>query len=86
MTPPMSETAPDIEYALTLMGCWERDKTPCGPGGACALAKQAILWLQGENARLNMEMVAYRQNLTPKDVKAMTAVIEALQAAKDVQK
>lgn len=34
--------------------------------------------LEAENARLNMEMVAYRQALTPKDVEAMTAVIKAL--------
>ncbi len=38
---------------------------------------------EAEIARLNMEMVAYRENLTPKDVKAMTAVIEALQSVKD---
>ncbi len=38
--------------------------------------------LVAENARLNMEMVAYRQNLTPQDVEAMTAVITALTAAK----
>lgn len=37
---------------------------------------------EAEVARLNMEMEAYRQKLTPKDVEAMTAVIKALQAAK----
>jgi len=38
--------------------------------------------LRAENDRLNMEMVAYRQKLTPKDVEAMTAVIAALNAEK----
>ena len=38
--------------------------------------------LLAENARLNMEMVAYREKLTPKDVEAMTAVIKALTAEK----
>jgi hypothetical protein len=33
---------------------------------------------EAEVARLNMEMEAYRQKLTPKDVEAMTAVIKAL--------
>lgn len=37
---------------------------------------------EAEVARLNMEMEAYRQKLTPKDVEAMTAVIKALQAVK----
>ncbi len=38
--------------------------------------------LEAENARLNMEMVAYREKMTPKDVEAMTAVIAALTAEK----
>jgi hypothetical protein len=37
---------------------------------------------EAEVARLNMEMEAYRQKLTPKDVEAMTAVIKALNAEK----
>ena len=39
---------------------------------------------EAEVARLNMEMEAYRQKLTPKDVEAMTAVIKALTAAKQM--
>lgn len=38
---------------------------------------------EAEVARLNMEMEAYRQKLTPKDVEAMTAVIRALNAEKE---
>lgn len=38
--------------------------------------------LRAENDRLNMEMVAYRHKLTPKDVEAMTAVIKALTEGK----
>lgn len=41
---------------------------------------------EAEVARLNMEMVAYREKLTLKDVKAMTAVIEALQSVKEGRK
>jgi hypothetical protein len=37
---------------------------------------------EAEVARLNMEMEAYRQKLTPKDVEAMAAVIKALNAEK----
>lgn len=37
---------------------------------------------EAEVVRLNMEMEAYRQKLTPKDVEAMTAVIKALNAEK----
>jgi hypothetical protein len=37
-----------------------------------------IAELQAENDRLNMEMLAYRQALTPKDLEAMTSVIKAL--------
>jgi hypothetical protein len=53
-----------------------------------AALQQSVYWrnhyedriaeLEAENARLNMEMVAYREKLTPKDVEAMTAVIKAL--------
>jgi hypothetical protein len=46
---------------------------------------EAFKPLEAEIARLNMEMVAYRQKVTPKDVEAMTAVIEALQSAKDAR-
>jgi hypothetical protein len=38
--------------------------------------------LEAENARLNMEMVAYRDKLTPADAAAMVAVINALYAEK----
>jgi hypothetical protein len=38
---------------------------------------------EAEVARLNMEMEAYRQKLTPKDAQAMTAVIKALNEEKD---
>lgn len=38
--------------------------------------------LEAENARLNMEMVAYRQKLTPQDAQAMRAVMDALYAEK----
>jgi hypothetical protein len=41
-------------------------------------AMDRIRELEVENDRLNMEMVAYREKLTPKDVEAMTAVIKAL--------
>lgn len=34
--------------------------------------------LAAENARLNMEMVAYREKLTPADAQAMRAVMDAL--------
>ena len=40
--------------------------------------KSAYDELQAENDRLNMEMLAYRQALTPKDLEAMTSVIKAL--------
>jgi len=48
-----------------------------------ALSKsELIAALEAENARLNMEMVAYREKLTLKDAEAMIAVINALTAEK----
>lgn len=41
-----------------------------------------IAALEAENARLNMEMLAYREKLTPADAAAMVAVINALYAEK----
>jgi len=41
--------------------------------------------LEAENARLNMEMQAYRANLTPQDAQAMRAVMDALYAEKHSQ-
>jgi hypothetical protein len=38
--------------------------------------------LEAENARLNMEMVAYREKLTPADAAAMVAVMNSLYAEK----
>jgi regulator of replication initiation timing len=38
--------------------------------------------LRAEIARQNIEMVAYREKLTPADAHAMKAVIDALYAAK----
>lgn len=46
---------------------------------------QRVAELEAENARLNMEMVAYREKLTPGDAKAMVAVINALYEAKRSQ-
>ena len=40
---------------------------------------------EAEVARLNMEMEAYRQKLTPDDARAMRAVIDALYAEKHSQ-
>jgi hypothetical protein len=54
---------------------------------ALALLKvreQRILELETENARLNMEMTAYREKLTPDDAAAMVAVINSLYIAKIV--
>lgn len=39
--------------------------------------------LTAENARLNVEMLAYREKLTPADAQAMAAVIKALYEAKN---
>jgi len=52
----------------------------CGQFGLTQIKAQGdrIAELEAENDRLNMEMVAYRAKLTPKDVEAMTAVIKAL--------
>jgi hypothetical protein len=55
------------------------------PKAHCDALGNEIRELQAENDRLNMEMEAYRHKCTPKDVEAMTAVIKALQAAKDSQ-
>jgi hypothetical protein len=52
------------------------------PKAHCDGLGNEIRELQAENDRLNMEMVAYRQKLTPKDVEAMTACIKALTAEK----
>jgi hypothetical protein len=41
-------------------------------------ANRRIRELEAENARLNMEMAAYREKLTPADAAAMVAVINAL--------
>jgi hypothetical protein len=45
-------------------------------------AEDRVSELEAENARLNMEMVAYRENLTPADAAAMTAVMNSLYAEK----
>lgn len=47
-------------------------------------ANQRIRELEAENARMNMEMVAYREKLTPQDAAAMVSVINALYAEKQV--
>ena len=57
-------------------GVWWVPKAHCDAPG------NEIRALQAENDRLNMEMVAYRQKLTPKDVEATTAVVKALTAEK----
>jgi FtsZ-binding cell division protein ZapB len=49
---------------------------------AMGMGKARIAELEAENARLNMEMAAYRQSLTPRDAEAMQAVITALEAEK----
>jgi hypothetical protein len=38
--------------------------------------------LEAENARLNMEMFAYREKLTPADAAALVAVMNSLYAEK----
>jgi hypothetical protein len=43
-------------------------------------AEERLRELEVENARLNMEMVAYREKLTPADAAAMAAVINSLYA------
>lgn len=50
--PSKEKAPPDIEYALTLMGCWARDKSPHGPAGACRLAEQVIEYQRREIERL----------------------------------
>ena len=40
--------------------------------------RERVAALEAENTRLNMEMVVYRQKLTPADAQAMRAVIDAL--------
>lgn len=55
------------------------------PKAHCDALGNEIRELTAEVARLNMEMVAYREKLTPKDVEAMTAVIAALNAEKDAR-
>lgn len=68
-------TPPNVDYALTLMGCWARDEKPGGPGGACQLAEQSILYLRAEIERLtrdrdlwkerhDRERAAHAKNLT----------------------
>jgi hypothetical protein len=47
--------------------------------------RDRIATLEAENARLNMEMAAYRQGCTPKDAAAMVAVMDALSAEKQSQ-
>jgi hypothetical protein len=51
---------------------------PTIPAYRVSTLEEVIFDLDHENERLNMEMAAYRENLTPKDVEAMTAVIKAL--------
>jgi len=64
-----------------------------GPAAPMPTAEQAlsvalarIRELEAENARLNMEMAAYRQGCTPKDAAAMLAVKDALEAEKEASK
>jgi hypothetical protein len=45
-------------------------------------AEDRVRDLEAENFRLNMEMVAYREKLTPADAAAMTAVMNSLYAEK----
>jgi hypothetical protein len=52
------------------------------PADPCSHWRRRAETAEAEVARLNMEMEAYRQKLTPKDVEAMTAVIKALNAEK----
>jgi hypothetical protein len=70
-----SSTDGDPQLAAAWIGWQERRKIDDARLGE----------LQAENARLNMEMVAYREKLTPKDVEAMTAVIKALTDEKAVR-
>jgi len=55
---------------------------PTIPAYRVSTLEEVIFDLDAGNERLNMEMVAYREKLTPKDVEAMTAVIKALNAEK----
>jgi len=48
-------------------------------------AETRIKQLESENARLNMEMAAYRQGCTRADAEAMMAVKDALQAEKEAR-
>jgi hypothetical protein len=50
-----------------------------------AFKNTRIRELEAENARLNMEMVAYREKLSPQDAAAMVAVINALYAEKSAR-
>lgn len=59
-----------------------RVRSPSGAFYDSGYLLKIIDELTAENARLNMEMLAYRQKLTPKDAEAMVAVINALYAEK----
>lgn len=61
---------------------WARAGYPAVAVSRYRDAADQIRRLTAENARLNMEMVAYREKLTPADARAMRAVIDAL----DLQK
>jgi hypothetical protein len=56
--------------------------SPEGAGAATRDLKAENELLRAEIARQNIEMVAYREKLTPADAHAMKAVIDALYAAK----
>lgn len=49
---------------------------------AYSIAQDRIRELEAENARLNLEMIAYREKLTPADAAAMVSVINSLHAGK----
>lgn len=49
-------SAPDISYALILMGCWKRDAKPHGCAEACELAERSILYQQARIVALERQV------------------------------
>ncbi len=72
----MLEVVRQVKRRIAQGGC------PRIPAFRVSTLEEVIFDLDAENERLNMEMVAYREKLTPKDVEAMTAVIKALNEEK----
>jgi hypothetical protein len=54
-------SAPNVDYALTLMSCWARNEKPGGPGRACQLAEQSILYLRVQIEQLTRERDLWKE-------------------------